>query len=64
MRDRDFTLVVAATLVTLALLWAPVLMAQAPSGTKQFDPTNGSIDAAITRSQRGIIANFLARGGL
>jgi hypothetical protein len=31
---------------------------------KQYDPNNGSIDAAINRSQRGIIANFLAHRGL
>jgi len=31
---------------------------------KQYDPTDGSIDAAITRSQRGIIANWLAGRGL
>ncbi len=30
---------------------------------KQYDPTDGTIDAAINRSQRGIVADFLARRG-
>ena len=47
MRDRDFTLLAVATLEVLTLLWVPVLMAQAPSGTKQFDPTTTNTDAAI-----------------
>ena len=30
---------------------------------KQFDPTDSTIDAAINRSQRGIVADFLSRRG-
>lgn len=30
---------------------------------KQYDPTDGTVDAAINRSQRGIVADFLSRGG-
>ena len=30
---------------------------------KLYDPTDGTVDAAINRSQRGIVADFLGRGG-
>jgi len=30
---------------------------------KQYDPTDGTIDAAINRSQRGIVSDFLRRAG-
>jgi hypothetical protein len=30
---------------------------------KQYDPSDGTIDAAINRSQRGIVADFLSRRG-
>lgn len=36
-----------ATFVTVAGLWATVLVAQAPSGTRSFDPTTTNTDAAI-----------------
>jgi tetratricopeptide (TPR) repeat protein len=31
---------------------------------RQYDPTDGTLDAAINRSQRGIISDFLSRRGL
>jgi hypothetical protein len=36
-----------ATLVTVAGLWATVLIAQAPSGTRSFDPTITNTEAAV-----------------
>jgi hypothetical protein len=30
---------------------------------RQYDPTDATLDTAINRSQRGIVADFLARGG-
>jgi uncharacterized RDD family membrane protein YckC len=37
---------------------------QALRKARQYDPTDGTLDSAINRSQRGIVADFLARGGM
>ena len=47
MRTRVLAAFVAVTLVMVAGWWAPVLVAQAPSGTKTFDATVTNTDAAI-----------------
>src|SRR5438309_559767 len=45
----------AVTLMMVVLLWTPVLVAQAPSGTKSFDPTatdpEKSVKAAADRAK-------------
>ena len=47
MRSRALAAFGAVTLVMVAALRAPVLVAQAPSGTKSFDATVTNTDAAI-----------------
>lgn len=47
MRNRVLAPVSVVTLIVLVMLWAPVLVAQAPSGTRTFDETVTSTDAAI-----------------
>ena len=45
---RNAILVRAAVVLTMAFGCASVLVAQAPSGTKSFDPKTTNTDAAIT----------------
>jgi hypothetical protein len=47
MRNRIHAAFGAVTLLMVVILWAPVLVAQAPSGTRSFDPTVTDTDAAI-----------------
>jgi hypothetical protein len=47
MRTRVLVLSGAVILVITTVLWGPALVAQAPSGTRQFDPTQTNTDAAI-----------------
>jgi len=47
MRARVLVPLGAVTLVMAVMLWAPVLFAQAPSGTKSFDQTATDPEAAI-----------------
>lgn len=47
MRTRMLIPLAAVTLLTVFALWATVLAAQAPSGTRSFDPTTTSTHAAI-----------------
>ena len=52
----------AVTLVMVAVMWAPVLVAQAPSGTKSFDPKavdpEASIKAADAAKAAAALANW------
>jgi len=50
MRTRVLVAWSAVTLAIVVALWAPVLVAQAPSGTKPFDPTAVDPQAAIKAS--------------
>jgi hypothetical protein len=47
MRTRILVASGAVALTLLVVLWAPVLVAQAPSGTRSFDPTTTNTDAAV-----------------
>jgi hypothetical protein len=47
MRNRVLAASGAVTLVMAVVVWAPVLVAQAPSGTRSFDATVTDTDAAI-----------------
>ena len=47
MRTRVLVPLVAVMLMVLVVLWAPVLVAQAPSGTRSFDQTTVDPQAAI-----------------
>lgn len=64
MRARLLVLCGAVTLVMLPLLWAPLLVAQAPSGTRSFDPTavdpQAAIKAAIEAAKAEAASNFAA----
>ena len=64
MRIRDLGPLGALTLVIVVALWAPVLVAQAPSGTRPFDPTAVDPQAAITAAMEAAKAeaarNFTA----
>lgn len=60
MRSRILVPLAAATLVALAS-WAAVLIAQAPSGTKSFDPTTTNTEAAIKAAADAARAAAAAR---
>src|SRR5260370_20279627 len=55
MRNRVLALFPVVTLVTMIVLCTSVLIAQAPSGTKSFDPTatdpEKSVNAAAERAK-------------
>ena len=64
MRARRFVLLGAVTLVMVLPLWALLLDAQAPSGTRSFDATavdpQASIRAAIAAAKAEAASNFTA----
>ena len=47
MRTRILVTAGAVALALIAAWWTPILVAQAPSGTRTFDPTTTNTDAAI-----------------
>lgn len=61
MRTRILVPLAAMTLVTVFVLWAAVLVAQAPSGTRSFDPTTTNTDAAIKAAADAAKAAAAAR---
>jgi hypothetical protein len=62
MRTRVISGFIAVTLMMLVGWWAPVLIAQAPSGTKTFDPTvidpNAAVRAAAAAAKAEAIRNW------